>query len=267
MRLILKLKTNSKVITLNYNYFLSAAIYKMLQFSSPQFAKFLHSKGYRLNGRMYKLFSFALGFEKISVADPIITLLSPAATLYVTSPMVDDFIRNFVIGTLQNRSIDVIEGIYRTSFEIEQIETVPMPAFGEVNYFKMISPLVISTRKETHGKFSQYFFRYNNDIEEINRVFNTNLKNKYELIYGKLYSGSDVRLEWDQQYILSRLETKKRLTKKISILKRGIQPVEIIANRVPFTLTGSEELIKVGYDCGFGEKNSMGFGLAKLAER
>jgi len=27
-------------------------------------------------------------------------------------------------------------------------------------------------------------------------------------------------------------------------------------------LKGNPKLIKVGYDCGFGEKNSMGFGFA-----
>jgi CRISPR-associated endoribonuclease Cas6 len=32
----------------------------------------------------------------------------------------------------------------------------------------------------------------------------------------------------------------------------------------PFTLKGDTELMKIGYEAGYGEKNSMGFGMAKV---
>ena len=54
MRIKLKLKSDSSSLTCNYNYPLSAAIYKLLNFGSNEFAAFLHDKGYRLNGKVYK---------------------------------------------------------------------------------------------------------------------------------------------------------------------------------------------------------------------
>lgn len=264
MRLLIHLTAKDSVIPINYNYFLSIAIYKILQFGSPDFSEFLHSKGYVLNGKMYKLFSFALEFNSMIIENHSINLLSPEAKLYITSPMVDDFLQNFVLGSFHNQALVIAFGISSVRFEIKQIETLPEPVFDKINYFKPLSPIVLSTRRFWKNKETQYFYRYSDNINHINLAFNINLKNKYELIYKKPFNGPDVLFAWDENFIAERISSKKRLTKKVSILKRGIQPIDIIANKIPFALTGSNELIKVGYDCGFGEKNSMGFGLAVL---
>lgn len=263
MRIVLQLSSNDKYLPINYNYFLSAAIYKLLHIGSPEFSEFLHTKGYQLNGKKYKLFSYALRFEKMEIIHSKILLKSPKVKLYVSSPIVDEFIQNFVIGTFQNQLIEISDHLLKTTFTIEQVESLPEPVFEKENYFNMLSPLVLSTKKESDGNLTQHFIRYSDEITEINRVLNQNLKHKYELIYNKQHLGEDVLLEWDKNYIEKKLKNNKRLTKKISILKNGIRPVEIIANEIPFILTGSQELIKVGYECGFGEKNSMGFGLVE----
>lgn len=128
----------------------------------------------------------------------------------------------------------------------------------------MLSPMVLSTVEEEENKTHQHYFKYNDSIEEINRVLNQNLKNKFKLIYDNEYSDDDLILVWDKNYIDKKLKERKRLTKKISIMKNHEPPIEIIANEIPFTLSGNAELIKVGYESGFGEKNSMGFGMAEL---
>ena len=263
MRLVLQLHTNDKHLPTNYNYYLSAAIYKLLKLGSPEFSEFLHTKGYELNGKKYKLFSYALRFERMRIDQSKITILAPAVKLCVSSPIVDDFIQNFVFGTFQNQQIEIADHTIRTKFSITQVESLPEVEFHESNCFKLLSPLVLSTKRENGNELSQYFLRFNDDISEINRVLNLNLKHKYELIYKKQYDGTDLQLVWDDTYISKKLKENKRLTKKISIFKDGIRPVEIIANEVPFSLSGNKELIKVGYDCGFGEKNSMGFGLSE----
>lgn len=264
MRLKLILNADCKLIPLNYNYYLSAAIYKLLQFGSPEFSSFLHDIGFRHNGKPYKLFTFALRFERVLINKNCIKLNSSKAQLLISSPLVEDFIRNLVIGTFSNQYIEISDTNYKSRFSIDQIESLPEPQFNEIEYFKMLSPMVLSTVEEKDNLKSQHFFRYNEDIAEINRVFNRNLKNKYQLIYGKNYIGEDLILIWDNKYIEQKLKEGKRLTKKISIQKGNERPIEIIANEIPFTLTGSNELIKVGYKCGFGEKNSMGFGMAEI---
>jgi CRISPR-associated endoribonuclease Cas6 len=264
MRLKLSLTTNDRLFPLNYNYYLSSAIYKLLHFGSPKFTTFLHDKGFQLNGKPYKLFSFALRFDHFLIGKNNLRLLSPQTYLFISSPLIEDFIQNFIIGTFEKQFIEINDRNYKCILAVSQIESLPEPKLKEINYFKMLSPMVLSTVEEKENVKSQHFFRYNEDISEINRVFNQNLKNKYKLIYNTEYEGDDLIFIWDEDYINQKLKEGKRLTKKISVQKNGERPIEIIANEIPFTVTGNKKLIMVGYDCGFGEKNSMGFGMAEV---
>lgn len=267
MRLRLLLHSTDKILPINYNYYLSAAVYKLLKFGSKEFAEFLHDKGFILNGRPYKLFCFALRFKRMKINGNSIHLLKPEAELYISSALVEEFIRNFVIGSFNNQLLEIAGGTVKCTFAINQIESLPEPNFNSTDKFNLLSPIVLSTLKDRdNGGVHQYYFRYNDDINEINRVFNQNLKNKYKLIYNHEYVGENLMLEWDKDYIHKREKINKRMTKKISIEKIPGKPVDIIANEIPFTLNGNSALIKVGYDCGFGEKNSMGFGMAEIKD-
>jgi CRISPR-associated endoribonuclease Cas6 len=124
--------------------------------------------------------------------------------------------------------------------------------------FKLLSPLVLSTRKERMGSLQQYFLRPD-DSNDINRVITNNSRNKYNLIYNE-ENTNDIALTWDENY----LRKNKRVTKKITIDENGKYPIDIIGIQAPFILEGDPELIKVGYECGFGEKNSMGFGMVEV---
>lgn len=265
MRLLLKLSANNPhKISLNYNYALSSAIYSLLNFGSPEFASFLHQIGYKSNNKTYKLFTFALKFESTKIYNNNLVLNSPNAFLYISSPIIVDFIKNFILGSFEKQCIELSANNITSRFDITQIESLPAPEFMKKNYFQMLSPMVLSTVEEKDEYKVQHFFRYDEDINEINRVLNQNLKNKYQIIHNTKYLGQNIFLDWDYNYLNNKLGAGKRLSKKISITKKGERPVEIIAIEIPFTLTGSQELIKVGYECGFGEKNSLGFGLAEL---
>jgi CRISPR-associated endoribonuclease Cas6 len=264
MRLILKLEClNSKKLSLNYNYSLASAIYKLLEFGSPQFSSFLHDIGYKQNGKSYKLFSFAFHLENAKIEQRYFNLTSPNASIYISSPLIEDFIKNFVIGTFHSQRIEIYADYNKTEFKILQAELVPPPEFKEQMKFTLLSPLVLSSYKSHNDKVGQHFFRYDDDVEEINRVFNANLMNKYKSIINKEYSGNGVILNWDADYIKKMENEGKRISRKITVTKDLNNPIDIIAINAPFNLEGDAEIMKVGYECGFGEKNSMGFGLAK----
>ncbi|MEI6848119.1 MAG: CRISPR-associated endoribonuclease Cas6 [Chlorobiaceae bacterium] len=38
----------------------------------------------------------------------------------------------------------------------------------------------------------------------------------------------------------------------------------MLCDSAPFRIEAPSELIEVGYECGFGEKNSQGFGMVKV---
>jgi len=235
----------------------------MLKFGSPEFAEFLHERGFSVDGKFYKLFSFGLEFDKARFERTEIKLLSPNVNLTVSSTMVDYFIQNFVMGAFQRQTIEIYSNGILSQLDVEMMESLKEPEFTENMKFKMISPVVLSTKREQNGKLGQYFFRYYDDINEINRVFNQNLINKYKLVNKIDYSGKPLMFRWDTDYIKRQTDNGKKITRLVTVNKPNEQPVNFVGNVCPFFVSGSPELIKTGYDCGFGEKNSMGFGLCE----
>ncbi len=262
MRLLLKLtaKKSSKV-SINYNYALSSAIYSLLQFGSPEFSSFLHQIGYKSNNKTFKLFTFTLKFESTQLINNSLSLKSPNAYLYIASPMIEDFIKNFVIGTFEQKKIELYSDYIKTIFNIEEAVLLPSPLFKENMYFKMLSPLVLSTQTTKNGEKERYYLRYNDDMKLTNRILNQNLENKYLAINNFPYSGVGIKLDWDHDFAIKSINKGKRLSKKVTITKDLENPIDVIGIFCPFTISGDPKLISIGYECGFGEKNSMGFGM------
>lgn len=265
MRIVLKLKLyQSNLISANYHYAFSAAIYKLLHFGSSEFSQFLHNIGYKLNGKPYKLFNFALRFNDFSISKDIFYINDKIAYLYISSPLVEEFVKNFVIGTFKAKQFEIMSNNVLTKFSIEQAEMLPEPNFKNTSKFIMLSPLVLSGYKPLNGTIRQYYYRYDDKIEEIEEKINNNLFNKYYLIMNEKYSGEGVKFKWDLDYINYTLKKKKQIKKRVLILKDISNPISLIGMQAPFTLSGDTELMKIGYATGLGEKNSMGLGMIEL---
>ncbi|MCA0389778.1 MAG: CRISPR-associated endoribonuclease Cas6 [Bacteroidetes bacterium] len=261
MRLKFTLRSASKSIQANFYYHFSAAIYDLLRLGSPEFSEFLHNKGYRLeSGKNYKLFSFGVEFSQIKVVKDHFYFIDPATTLYVSSPKAEEFFTSFVLGTL-NKSIFKVGTIDRyTTFIIEELAGLGEPEIKESMNFRLLAPMVISKPVEYNGKQSTRFLRPDEE-EEASRILSQNLINKHLLITGEDLTGkASVVLEWDKDYIRRR----DRVTKKITVNPNSPKATDVIGILAPFKITGDVRLIKAGYDCGFGNKNSMGFGLAQI---
>ena len=264
MRLRFKLKyEGEQPIPVNYNYFLSSAIYNTLGFTNPIFAKQFHDVGFITDGKKYKLFSFALRFEKFKIEKNRIKLLSPNADLIITSVLIDDFLKSMVMGAFSLQELNLTINREKFLFVIKQIEEIPKQNFSRKTYFKMLSPLVLSTHEANPELNSQYYLRYNDDVNLINRIFLNNLNNKYSLIKGKSYNGEGVKFSWDMNYLRHAISKNKNIVKKTTIFMSG-NNINVIGNIAPFYLEGDTELMEIGYEAGFGEKNSMGFGMATV---
>ena len=260
-RITLKLTNNSK-LPYNYNYKLSSGIYNLLRFGDVEFSNFLHDVGFTVNNKTYKLFTFSLRFKEYRNDNEGIILKDPTVYLLLSSPKIDDFLKNILLASFKEQKL--ILNFTTTGshvFTIEQIEEIPTPKFRNEEYFTLISPLVLSTMTEHKGKLSQYYLRYTDNIDLINKILNSNLRNKYKLINNKNYSGKGVTLNWDKNFIEKRKH--KSIIKKSTFNIKG-NTIDIIGNLLPFTMKGDTELMRVGYEAGFGEKNSMGFGMAKV---
>lgn len=260
MRLVLHLDVSlNSAIPLNYNYQLSSAIYNLLRLGSPEFSQFLHNTGYKIDGKKFKLFTFALCFEKTEILENHLILKSSKSTLYISSPLIDSFIKNFVIGTFENKAIQITDKQNTVDMRILTAEILPEPVFTNKMKFILLSPMVLSTVKQYDGKMKTYYLRPD-DSDEINRVLTKNLLNKKGLLSRNQVMDEYCKIQWDQDY----LNKNKRITKKITINEQGKFPIDVIGIQAPFLIEGDPELIKTGYECGFGEKNSMGFGMGEV---
>jgi CRISPR-associated endoribonuclease Cas6 len=265
IKLILQPKDRNCAIPINYQYPLSAAIYNILNQASPDYADFLHKKGYiSPTGKPMKLFTFSrIWCPNIRRMGAILNMDHRSyCTFQIASPMLEDFVQNFVIGLFQQQEIEISGPQAVGRFMITQVETLPLPIFGSETKFTCLSPIVVSTMHEYQGKLTPYYFRP--DDQQLSVAIQNNLRRKFETINNKSAADLSLIFEPDQQYIKNREKQGKRVTKKITIKEGDREATDIICLEVPFTLKGSSELMEIAYECGIGEKNSMGFGMIEV---
>lgn len=113
-----------------------------------------------------------------------------------------------------------------------------------------------------NGKLSPYYFRINDDglIENLKQ----NLLRKYSLLYDKDLVLNEFEFEFDEDYIKKRNGV---VSKLITIAEGSKYESKIKGIMCDFKIKTNPELIKVGYECGFGGKNSMGFGFVEVKNK
>jgi len=235
-------------IPINYNYFLSSVIYSFLELSDPEYAYFLHEDGYLLGDKHFKLFTFSqLMAKRRSISGERISFNSPL-TWYVSSPQ-EEFLGRFATSLMDSGSIQI------GSLKLRVIDVyIPeTPRFSGDMQFRCLSPVTISTKRELDGRLVTHYCLP--DEPELPELVRQNLIRKFEAIYQHSPYDSSFSMEFDQEYI-SRHEKITRLVK--------YKDIDIRAILCPFHAKGSKELMFVGYECGFGDKNSAGFGMVEV---
>ena len=236
-------------LPLNYNHHVAALIYRTLARSSKDYARFLHDEGYRQGTKRFKLFTFSqLMLQKRRIADDKLIGESPFVELFISSP-VDQFVEHLAAGLLSRSRVE-LAGV---PFEIESIEALPPPQFSEEMRFTCLSPLVASTMVERDGRLQQHYYRY--DDPRLPASLGENLREKLRLLTGQEPPPGEFALEFDRDYL-----EQHRVEKLIDY--KGTKIKGILA---PFTVSGPVELLQIGYEAGFGEKGSMGFGMVAVA--
>jgi len=251
VKLTLRALRRATLLPLNYQYAVASLIYTTLGSASTDFAAMLHDDGFRADGRKFKLFTFSrLATERARVTGDQMLLEEPTVSLQVSSP-VKDFVEHFVAGLFQSETF-AIAGAH---FNLEQAETLPAPTFTNRMSFRALSPV---TESIGEGQKHPRFLSPDDDWSEIIR---RNLIRKYHALNG--HESVDTRLiwTWDQAYLAEAARRGRRPSVLIDI-----RDTKIRGWLAPFTVEGSQELIELGYEAGFGSRNSMGFGMAEARE-
>lgn len=254
MRLIVSLQPARVpcVIPFAYAHALTAVIYKFVARSSLDYARFLHDEGYRSGRKRFKLFTFSqLLIPQRRITPEGIVCLSGQLTWEIASP-ITEFVEHLAAGLLQLGTMRL--GV--NQFEIERVEVAPAPIFAETMRLRCLSPIVASLPEEHEGRLTARYLRA--DDPRLAEALRQNLLRKFALVHGHAPRDDALTTEFDREYLRRKGEEVYRL-----VDYKGTQIKAIMA---PFVVRGSPELIEIGYEAGFGEKNSMGFGMVEVCD-
>lgn len=249
VKLILLAAKQRTLLPPNYNHSVAALIYEIVGRASTDFATRLHNEGYSVDGRRFKLFTFSrIGAHHIRIQDGQLLIEDSTVTLQISSP-IREFAEHFISGLFRSETFNIAGA----RFTLVQAETMPAPAFVSQMSFRALSPITESVRDERGcGRFLSPEDDWSPFIER-------NLVRKYLALNGRPPTDQRLRWTWDQEY----LAKVSRRGLKASVLTH-IRGIKVRGWLAPFAVKGSPELIRLGYEAGFGARNSMGFGMADV---
>ncbi len=240
---------NSITIPINYNHLLVGAIYRFLAESNPEYATFLHDQGYHADKKRFKLFTFSqLMAERRRILGTEIQFGS-TLTWFVSSP-VEQFLSHFADTLLTQGRL----AIGQHHLKIRDVKVPRVPRFHTEMEFRCFSPIVMSAIRENNGQPRTHYCLP--DDPELSELIRQNLLRKHQAIHGRAPQNDTLSFRFDDRYIHRKQGRVTRLVDFKGIKVRG--------TLCPFHVSGSVALIQVGYECGFGDKNSAGFGMAEV---
>ncbi|WP_027309516.1 CRISPR-associated endoribonuclease Cas6 [Caloramator sp. ALD01] len=248
MRIKLNLYTKEQQhIDINYNYYISSFIYRCLEEIDGEMANRLHNQGFEYNDKKYKMFTFSnLFFEDYKIEKDRITF-SGNVNLSISSP-ISEFTEYLVKSILFKEEIKLGCAILK----VDSISIPAIPEFRERMKFKTISPITMSTALlKEDGRLLKRDLYIEDDrfIKNIRR----NVLAKYEIIHKKLPDDTRFDINFGKN-------TKGKLIK----YKNGIN---IKGYLTDCEIIGNSELIEIAYECGLGDRNSLGFGMIECLDK
>ncbi len=240
---------NGLTLPINYNYLLAGVVYRFLAESDPEYASFLHNEGYAVAEKRFKLFTFSqLMAERRRITGDRIHFGS-TLVWQVSSP-VERFLSHFADTLLTEGHLS----LGQRQLPVQDVTVPRIPRFRPEMSFRCLSPIVMTTVREHAGKQSMHYCMP--DDPELSELIRQNLIRKHEAIRGCVPHDDTLTFHFDTDYINRRNGRVTRLVDYKGIKIRGVL--------CPFRVSGSVALIETGYECGFGDKNSAGFGMAEV---
>lgn len=245
-------------IPINYQYYISSWLYKVLSTGDENYATFLHEQGYRVEEREVKnfkhfCFSF-LQFTDWSKDNEFFYIKGPELWLRVRFH-VDEALKNFVKGLFQDQMLRIKNGPNSMAiFATKSVDLVDTKAGKLPIRFRAISPIVIS-RKQENGN-DRYLKPGEEGYEDL---FMHNLVDKVKASFMQ-WNNSWNPADWHLKILTPPEQIK---SKKITI-KPDTDKIEVRGFLFDFELNAPHEAIIVGLESGFGKECGQGFGFTDI---
>ncbi|MEA3414944.1 MAG: CRISPR-associated endoribonuclease Cas6 [Thermodesulfobacteriota bacterium] len=265
---ITALTESPATIPFNYNFALHSAIYGLIEKSSGEYSRYLHDKGFinETVKKRFKLFTFSkLFFTPTRIQKNGFHQVKEISFIFSTP--IEQSYEHLILGLFSDQTFHLNFSGEKINFSVTRVEAMPEPQFNNECKFLCLSPIAVSTQREkANGRLEQHYLDYMNPEEREHFIENIkkNLINKYQTFYKTDYADHDheFKFSFDVNYItkrqgkISKLIHFKKIDKNTKTKIKGFE--------APFKIIADTELIKIGYEAGFGNGGSMGLGCVAL---
>ncbi|NJF24282.1 CRISPR-associated endoribonuclease Cas6 [Thermococcus sp. Bubb.Bath] len=224
-------------IPFSHQHYIQGLFYRRVQRVNSDLSLRLHSP------KVPKLFTYSLFMaEKRELAEDKNSLLGYGKGFFYFSTAVPEIAEAFIGGLLQSPEVE----LWKEKFTVEEVKALAEPERLSGKKFVTLSPVAVTTKRVQFGRPRSY------DLSpaesEFYGLMRENLQEKYLHLYG-----AKPPEEFDMRVLSAK---PKRFEVKPGIFQ--------IAWHLVFRAYGDEGLLRAGYLTGFGEKNSIGFGMVKV---
>ncbi|MDO4181171.1 MAG: CRISPR-associated endoribonuclease Cas6 [Bacteroidales bacterium] len=237
-------------IPINYQYELSAAIYRILSKADQAYATWLHDNGFWVDNKRFKLFTFSWLLAPYGIDKEHQRLIINSDTVeWHIGFLPEKSTQQFIQGVFCDQSFQIADRISGAAFAIREVQVMPPLTYAPVMEFQTLSPICISQRNE-YGK-TDYL---SPDAPNYAEGLLTGLLARYKALYGHDYEG-DASIDFQLIGKAKPVLVKIKADTPAQTFVKGYQ--------CRFRLALAEELMRLAYEGGLGEKGSLGFGMIK----
>jgi len=258
MHFLLKLSTSraQQQLPLNYQYPVSAVIYRILQQADSAYAGFLHDAGYKQKDSMktFKLFTFSDLKTPFRIIGDRLQLLTRQVELIVSFHL-PQAAENFIKGIFLNQQIEIGDKRSRVIFLVDQVEALPLLLTNDDVQEVILQPLsaVVAGIKNEKGHYTFLSPDHPDFVPQL--IYNW--KEKYATVYG----AEQVAIAFADTAMEVIFYTNPPKSRLITI--KADTPAETkIRGFVNFGLKvrGEREALELLLNAGVGVYNSLGMG-------
>ncbi|MBI9068815.1 MAG: CRISPR-associated endoribonuclease Cas6 [Salinivirgaceae bacterium] len=238
---------------MDYQYYISAWIYKVLKNADKTFAAFLHDTGYgESDHKRYKLFCFSqLNFGKPIMwkEKKLFELINHEATLEIAFD-VPEAASNFIKGLFMQQEFYLGDKFNGIDFKVSKVETLAEPMFDELMSYRLKSPWVISYKPE--GRKQPEYLKPDHDL--FNELSVKHLLEKFKNTRKTEITGNAIVFAPNKKYKRSGFR-----------IKNGTEnETHVVGNIFDFDLKAPIDVHKMLWNAGVSEKSSSGFGWVEV---
>ncbi|MGY6557698.1 MAG: CRISPR-associated endoribonuclease Cas6 [Nitritalea sp.] len=258
-RISLSKARQESFIPINYQYELSAAIYRAINRVDSAFSRFLHEEGYLAFGKKFRLFTFSrIFFDHFRVIKEAGRIHHHGeVAIFEISFLIDKAAEEFIKGIFYNQEFILGDKISKIVYQVSAIEAGQAPVFQEKMKYRCLSPIFVRRKRPLGGE--DHLHPKDRDY---GILLLQNLLSKSRAL--TLVDQREATLDEERFPDFNFKPLRKIYKEGVKIKQLTAQETQLIGYSFEFEFTAPIELQRIGFYAGFGHLGSQGFGCVEV---